>query len=134
MQQHGSKYFPRRSPTPDPGGWVKRIWLFSISNRRECRMQPHGNKYYALRTTTPPHADPPFDTGVWSKGQNSTFSISCLPANLGADVKRSKFNFFSENGHVEYQIKGNGVCSKIFCTQTAPSPECKKLKFNFFRI
>ena len=96
MQQHGSKYFARRSPTPDPGGWVKRIWSFSISNRnrRECRMQQHGNKYYALRTTTPPHADPPFYTGVWSKGQNSTFSIFCLPANLGADVKRSKFNFF----------------------------------------
>ena len=37
-------------------------------------------------------------------------------------VKRLKFNFFSEHGHVECQIKGNKVCSDVEANILAAVP------------
>ena len=111
MQQHGSKYFARRSPTPDPGDWVKRIWSFSISNRRECRMQQHGNKYYALRTTTPPHADPLSTLGCGQKVKIQLFQYLACRRTWGLMLKGQTF-FFQKMVMLHIKFKGMVYAAK----------------------
>ena len=85
MQQHGRKYFTRRTlaiPTPPPflGLGSKfsffRTWSCCKSNKIEPRMQQHAHTYSVLTYTLDPLG------GV--KGQNI---------------------FFSERSHVAYQIR-----------------------------
>ena len=105
MQQHGSRFFAR-TPLPIAAVGVKRsklnfsrTWLWCISNYRESGMQQHDNKYFTCR---PP---PSLTLGMGSIGQNY---------------------FFSEHGHVAYQIKGNHRMqqhgSKYFASRPLPDP------------
>ena len=96
MQQHGSKYFARRPPSPTTlGDEVNRSKLlfsehcsvaYQIKGNHE--MQQRGSKYFACRSPNP-H---PLTLRMGSIGQTSTFS---------------------EHGHVVYQIKGNHECSNM---------------------
>ena len=77
MQEHGSKYFARRQPSPDPGDRVNRskvnfliTWSWCISNSRESQNVS---------------ADPPSppDPGGWVQKVKSQFfkTWSCCISN-----------------------------------------------------
>ena len=90
MQQHGSKYYARRPPPPDPGGQKVKIQL--ISEHSRIAFQIKGNRKCSnivanISATAPP---PSPDPGI--ERSNSTIA---------------------EHGHVAYLIKGNRECSNM---------------------
>ena len=101
MQQHGSKYFARRTPPPTLGVKRSKINLFWNNvtlniKLKESKMQQLGCKRF------PPDPQPP---------------------DPDAEANRSKFNF-SEHGCVTYQFKemtNSATWLQIFCLQT-PRP------------
>ena len=83
MQQHGSKYFARRSYSPrEPGGGGQNT---THSEFGQVAYQIEGNEACSNRVANTLPEDPTLTLG-------------------------SKYNFFSEHGHVLYQIKWNREC------------------------
>ena len=76
MQQHGSKYFARRQPSPDPGDGVNRSKV-NIFKTYLGTYQIQGN--YKMFLQTLPH---PLTLGDGSIGQKSFFKTwSCCISN-----------------------------------------------------
>ena len=103
MQQHGSKYFARRPPSPpDHRGQKVKIQLFQknmvMLHIKLNAITKCSNMVVNILPATPPpptHPPPPPPPP---------------PPTLGGN--RSKFNF-SEQFHVAFQIKGNHECSNM---------------------
>ena len=89
IQQHGSKYFACRPPTPNPlEGGVKRS-KFNLSEHDHVAFQIKANHKCSNMVANILFAGHPYPR---SRGQNSTFSV---------------------HGHVTNQIKGNHECSNM---------------------
>ena len=118
MQQHGSKYFAC-SPLPLPTLGMGSIGQNSIFQNIvmlyiKLNGLPDRSKYFARRPLTTP-----LTLGVGSKFNFSQHGhIACnvvanvLPADPHPPLTLG-IQFFSEHGHVEYQIKGNLECSNM---------------------
>ena len=94
MPQHGSKYFARRPP-PIPWGWGQyvKIQLFQNIVMLHIKLKRITKRSNMVANVLP--ADPPPPRGDW--------------------VSKSKL-FFSEHGHIAYQIKENHKCSNMEAT------------------
>ena len=104
MQQHGSKYFARRSPAPTTlGDGVKSLYSTILEHGHVAYQTKENHKFSNMVANNLP-ADPPAPQpwGIGSKGHNLTFS---------------------EHGHVAYKIKGNHEHqhgSKYFARRPTP--------------
>ena len=110
MQQHGSKYFACRSPSPTLGmGSVRQNSTFS----------EHGHVTYQIK-----------ENQKCSNTVATIFPAHPLPPDPGNGANMSKFTF-SEHGHVAYQIKGNHSMqqhgSKYFARRPLPTLSTRPL-------
>ena len=95
-QQHGSKYFARRSLLTLPPHPLT-LWLGS--NGQTSTFPEHGHVAYQIKEN---HEHSTMVANILPADPLPT--LSTQPPDPVVGVKRSKFNFFSEHGHVAYQI------------------------------
>ena len=118
MQQHGSKYFTRRSPSR-PWGRGLNV-TFSEQGHVAYQIKWNRERSNIIATILPSYPLPARPWWVGTKGQNSTFS---------------------EYGHIAFQIKGNDTCSdmvaNILPTDLASHPTTlgwgQKVKIQLFQ-
>ena len=112
-QQHGSKFFARRSPLPPPPHPPPLTSTLRIK-RSKFNFSEHGLVAYQTN----------------GKHRCSNMVATILPAELPLTIGVGSMSnsTFSEHGHFAYRIKG------IACRPPPPVPRGQKVKIQLFQI